>query len=227
MTLGEKIQDLRRRYAMSQDALAERLEVSRQAVSKWERDEAVPETEKIIRIAQVFGVSTDYLLMDREPEEQPWQQTQQQTGQSRSFESRAERFVRRHGYKAGYIMAAAGALVCVICLLLYFLWPVIGGSLFGSFTLDPFTSMVGQSSVIVDGDLPDSVRQQIGQSVVDSSGIFGSIWNSGMQQMENSLNSALKAQASLFLIGLVPGLALLAAGGFIAVKGKKLAADTL
>ena len=124
-------------------------------------------------------------------------------------------------------MAAAGALVCVICLLLYFLWPVIGGSLFGSFTLDPFTSMVGQSSVIVDGDLPDSVRQQIGQSVVDSSGIFGSIWNSGMQQMENSLNSALKAQASLFLIGLVPGLALLAAGGFIAVKGKKLAVDTL
>ena len=45
MTLGEKIQELRRKNAMSQDVLAEKLEVSRQAVSKWERDEAMPETK--------------------------------------------------------------------------------------------------------------------------------------------------------------------------------------
>ena len=49
MTLGEKIQELRRKNAISQDALAERLDVSRQAVSKWERDEATPETDKIVK----------------------------------------------------------------------------------------------------------------------------------------------------------------------------------
>ena len=49
MTLGEKILELRRRNAISQDALAERLDVSRQAVSKWERDEAIPETDKIVK----------------------------------------------------------------------------------------------------------------------------------------------------------------------------------
>ena len=66
MTFGEKLQDLRRKAGLSQDALAERLEVSRQAVSKWERDETMPETEKVIRVAQLFGVSLDYLLMGKE-----------------------------------------------------------------------------------------------------------------------------------------------------------------
>ena len=54
MSFGEKLQDLRRRAGMSQDTLAERLDVSRQTVSKWERDETMPETEKLVRIAQLF-----------------------------------------------------------------------------------------------------------------------------------------------------------------------------
>ena len=53
MTFGEKLQDLRRKAGLSQDSLAEKLDVSRQAVSKWERDEAMPETEKLLRIAQL------------------------------------------------------------------------------------------------------------------------------------------------------------------------------
>ena len=47
MTFGEKLQRLRARKGLSQDALAELLDVSRQAVSKWERDETMPEAEKI------------------------------------------------------------------------------------------------------------------------------------------------------------------------------------
>ena len=64
MTFGEKLQKLRAREGISQDALAELLNVSRQAVSKWERDETMPETEKIIRISDCFHVTTDYLLKD-------------------------------------------------------------------------------------------------------------------------------------------------------------------
>ena len=64
MTFGEKLQRLRARKGLSQDALAELLDVSRQAVSTWERDETMPEAEKIIRISDCFQVTTDYLLKD-------------------------------------------------------------------------------------------------------------------------------------------------------------------
>ena len=62
MTFGAKLQDLRKKAGMSQDTLAEKLNVSRQAVSRWERDETLPETEKVILLADLFGVTTDYLL---------------------------------------------------------------------------------------------------------------------------------------------------------------------
>ena len=67
MTFGEKLQKLRVREGFSQDALAELLDVSRQAVSKWERDEAMPEAEKLVRISDQFSVTIDSLLRsDRE-----------------------------------------------------------------------------------------------------------------------------------------------------------------
>lgn len=65
MTFGEKLQGLRQRAEMSQDALAEKLNVSRQAVSRWERDETMPETDKVVALAELFGVTTDYLLRER------------------------------------------------------------------------------------------------------------------------------------------------------------------
>ena len=70
MTFGEKLQRLRAQAGLSQDQLAELLDVSRQAVSKWERSEAMPEAEKLVRISRQFGVSTDYLLLEEaeEPE---------------------------------------------------------------------------------------------------------------------------------------------------------------
>ena len=63
MTFGEKLQRLRQRAGMSQDALAEKLGVSRQAVSRWERDETMPETDKVIALAELFGVTTDLSLI--------------------------------------------------------------------------------------------------------------------------------------------------------------------
>ncbi len=62
MTLGEKIQKLRKEAGMSQEDLSCQLGVSRQAVSKWERDDGYPETDKIIRMGKMFNVSLDYLL---------------------------------------------------------------------------------------------------------------------------------------------------------------------
>ena len=62
MTLGEKIQQLRRQKGLSQEQLAEQVEVSRQSVSKWELNDSVPELDKVILLSKIFSVTTDDLL---------------------------------------------------------------------------------------------------------------------------------------------------------------------
>ena len=69
MTIGEQIQELRIQKGMTQERLAEMLEVSRQSVSKWELGQSVPDVEKIIRMSELFGVSTDTLLLRNTEEE--------------------------------------------------------------------------------------------------------------------------------------------------------------
>ena len=64
MNISDKIQLLRRENGWSQDELAEKLGVSRQSVSKWESGKALPDSEKVLAIAQLFDVSTDFLLKD-------------------------------------------------------------------------------------------------------------------------------------------------------------------
>ena len=64
MTLGEKLQALRQKKGLSQEQLAERLEVSRQSVSKWESGQSRPDMDKLVVLAELFGVSTDYLLKE-------------------------------------------------------------------------------------------------------------------------------------------------------------------
>lgn len=70
MILSEKIMILRKQKGWSQEQLAERLEVSRQAVSKWESGASVPDLDKILRLSDLFGVSTDYLLRDDQEREE-------------------------------------------------------------------------------------------------------------------------------------------------------------
>ena len=64
MILAEKIARLRKRNGWSQEELAEKINVSRQAVSKWESAQTVPDLEKILTLGNLFGVTTDYLLKD-------------------------------------------------------------------------------------------------------------------------------------------------------------------
>ena len=66
MTFGAKLQTLRKSKNMSQEDLANRLNVSRQAISKWETDQSLPDIINIIAISEIFSVSTDYLLLDKE-----------------------------------------------------------------------------------------------------------------------------------------------------------------
>ena len=71
MKLEEKIMTLRKKQGWSQEELAFRLDVSRQAVSKWEMGSSIPDLDKIIKMSEIFGVTTDYLLKDDAQEETP------------------------------------------------------------------------------------------------------------------------------------------------------------
>ena len=64
MILADKIMQLRKQNCWSQEELAEKLGVSRQAVSKWESAASIPDLNRILQMSELFGVSTDYLLKD-------------------------------------------------------------------------------------------------------------------------------------------------------------------
>lgn len=75
MTLGEKISKLRKENNITQEQLASMFGVSRQAISKWESDVAYPETDKLLKMSEMFKCSLDYLLRDRETTQIPQNNT--------------------------------------------------------------------------------------------------------------------------------------------------------
>ena len=129
MTFGEKLQSLRQRAGMSQDALAERLQVSRQAVSRWERYETMPETDKVVAIADIFDVTTDYLLRpqpestETEPETLPREQ--------KDWVERFLAFAKRKWYLLGWVLIAWGVLDLVQLALFYLAYRGMLGGITG------------------------------------------------------------------------------------------------
>ena len=71
MALSDRILELRTGMGLSQGDLADRLEVSRQSVSKWETGQSVPDLDKIIKLADLFGVTVDELVREGERPQPP------------------------------------------------------------------------------------------------------------------------------------------------------------
>ncbi len=119
MKLNEKIYDCRKKAGLSQDALAEKIGVSRQAVSKWELGTAQPELDKLAALARVFGVTADWLLNDEEPEEIPEEPGSQETPKSSAPAYPAwvddlpqflSRTLKRYGWIVGVYLSVIGAM---------------------------------------------------------------------------------------------------------------------
>ncbi len=117
MTLQEKILYCRKKAGLSQEALAEKMGVSRQAISKWETGDAVPEISKLLLLGTAFGVTTDWLLSSDEPEDKSAFSTPTEDTQQASTSSWVEavpgvlgRLLRRYGWLFGVDLAIAGAL---------------------------------------------------------------------------------------------------------------------
>ena len=119
MTTGERIAQLRRAAGLSQEQLAEALEVSRQAVSKWETGQALPDTDRIARLCALFSVSADELLG------LPTRQSTQGTSapaQPDGAQRLAQAAASRGRFLAGWITAALGVLTHIAAYLA--VWPV-------------------------------------------------------------------------------------------------------
>lgn len=112
MSIGAKIQTLRKQKGMSQEQLAETLGVSRQAVSKWEAEQSIPDIDKIIAVCDYFGVTTDYILRDAElSQPEPVMQHTYNTDDSDQVTDNTEK------RKKSALLLAIAIMLYILCIL--------------------------------------------------------------------------------------------------------------
>ena len=116
MILADKIIELRKKNGWSQEDLAEKLEVSRQSISKWEGAQSIPDMNKILKLSEVFSVSTDYLLKDEieldSPGEAPKVDTESSLKEVPVSIEEANAFLPHKNQAASQI--ALGVLLCIL-----------------------------------------------------------------------------------------------------------------
>ena len=128
MIFADKIIKLRKKNGWSQEELANKLGVSRQAVSKWEAAQTVPDLNRILSLASLFSVTTDYLLKDEIENEEYTSENEEKTGRKISLSEANEYLALR---KSSALKIAVGTFLCtvspVLLILLGGLSPPHGG----------------------------------------------------------------------------------------------------
>ncbi len=112
MILADKIIRLRKKNGWSQEELAEKMNVSRQAVSKWEGAQTIPDLEKILQLSLLFGVTTDYLLKDEIEDEELTADSSSDTGVKRISMEEATAYIEQRK-KASWRITIA-TLLCIL-----------------------------------------------------------------------------------------------------------------
>lgn len=110
MILADKIINLRKKFGWSQEELADKMNVSRQSVSKWESARSIPDLNKILMLSKIFGVSTDYLVKDEIEDLDEAVEDAESTLQKISLED-ANQYVKSKVETAK--MTALGVIICV------------------------------------------------------------------------------------------------------------------
>lgn len=131
MTLSEKLQNLRKAAGLSQEQLAERLNVTRQAVSKWETGEGKPDIDNLLPLARLLNTTVDYLLDDGadEPKTEIPQPSANTQSVGHELWEQLKAFGRRWGWLGGYAIALVGAVRFITTLVVLF----AGGTALGGF----------------------------------------------------------------------------------------------
>ena len=119
MILADKIINLRKKNGWSQEELAEKLGVTRQSISKYEGAQSIPDLDKILKLSEIFGVTTDYLIKD-ELEEEEYAPSQMQENESESDRSvhkvtmeMANEYLQIIDWSAG--KTAFATMLCILC----------------------------------------------------------------------------------------------------------------
>ena len=111
MSFAERILYCRKKAKLSQEELASKLGVSRQAVSKWETGESIPDMNNLAALAEIFDVSLDWLIKGEE-------EKRQENREKVPFEERLPKFlgnmVKRFGWLAGVYMAISGGMFFLV-----------------------------------------------------------------------------------------------------------------
>lgn len=131
MIFADKIVQLRKKNGWSQEELAEKMNVSRQAVSKWESAQTVPELEKILQLSALFGVTTDYLLKDGLETEEYVQGGEASNVKHISL-SQAQEYLRWR--KKAAVIISAGTFLCIVSIVPLLLLSAAAGAGFAGVT---------------------------------------------------------------------------------------------
>ncbi|MBR2054212.1 MAG: helix-turn-helix transcriptional regulator [Clostridia bacterium] len=143
MILADKIISLRKKMGWSQEELAHQLNVSRQAVSKWESAQSVPDLERVLQLSQLFGVTTDYLLKDE-------LETESYTGNDAPSALRKVTLTQANEYltlrKSAALRIAIATVLCMISVVPLFL--ITGATEFGYLSMQAETAAVGSLALM-------------------------------------------------------------------------------
>lgn len=162
MKLNETILSYRKRMGLSQEELAARLGVSRQAVSKWELGTSTPDPGNIVALAKLFGISTDELLMDEIPTQtttapQPTANNAPQGDSLERLPGILGRIIRKYSWLSGLYLMLGG----------------LGFLLIGYFARSSYDSMFSGFGHEVPGlSIPDSPFGTISTIILILGGIF-------------------------------------------------------
>ena len=117
MKLSEKIFYCRKKCGYSQEALAQLLGISRQAVSKWETGESEPEAGKLKLLADSFNITTDWLLSEEEPQEENENKQVESPKEDDFYQKLPKniaRLAKKYGWFLGLIISAQGCFVAIL-----------------------------------------------------------------------------------------------------------------
>lgn len=152
MTTGETIQNKRKQFGWSQDQLAEKLNISRQSISKWEQDLALPDLENGLKLCKTLGITVEELL-------QPSNNTQPRNNSPENSFQSAQKFIRKSWHFSGLYLVMIGVLIVVAGYLFQMITQAMSnqasswGEMFGGFpnmfpvinTNNIFNSLIGLS----------------------------------------------------------------------------------
>lgn len=221
MTLGESIYYYRKRAGLSQEELAQKVGVSRQAVSRWELGEASPETGKLMALAKALGITADRLLSGEAPEESAPEAVSGGEEKEASLSdwdrlpSFVARLVRRHGWLAGVYIALQGLGVTLVGGIARFafgkMFRLADGFMGGPGGMDvTATDALGNPI-----SLPPEVMEELFRQTGAASGFSGEGMASGMGEIFLGITAAI----------MVLGILTMVAGGILAAvlyrKGRK------